>query len=86
MSGHGWVTPNADGSKARCGGPALCTKCALELARQHHKDPWRNELGTTSGRVERAGKLGRAGMPKAEKNDLDSGEGSRWKQPVRYDE
>lgn len=30
MSGHGHVTPNADGSKARCGGPAICPKCASE--------------------------------------------------------
>jgi hypothetical protein len=34
MSGHGHVTPNADGSKARCGGPAICSACALELAGQ----------------------------------------------------
>jgi hypothetical protein len=33
VSGHGHVTPNADGSKARCGGPALCRECALELSR-----------------------------------------------------
>ena len=33
MSGHGHVTPNADGSKARCGGPSICSKCALEAAR-----------------------------------------------------
>ena len=31
MSGHGHVTPNADGSKARCGGPKLCAVCALEM-------------------------------------------------------
>lgn len=30
--GHGHVTPNEDGSVARCGGPALCDACALELA------------------------------------------------------
>lgn len=30
--GHGHVKPNADGSKARCGGPAICSECALELA------------------------------------------------------
>ena len=38
MSGHGHVTPNADGSKARCGGPALCAVCALEFARFHLKE------------------------------------------------
>jgi len=32
VSGHGHVTPNPDGSKARCGGPALCRECARELA------------------------------------------------------
>ena len=37
MSGHGHVTPNADGSKARCGGPAICSVCALEFARLHMK-------------------------------------------------
>lgn len=34
MSGHGHVIPNADGSKARCGGPALCSTCAHELLGQ----------------------------------------------------
>lgn len=32
--GHGHVRPNPDGSKARCGGPAICSVCALELAAQ----------------------------------------------------
>jgi len=35
MSGHGHVVPNADGSRARCGGPAICSQCALEYARLH---------------------------------------------------
>jgi hypothetical protein len=30
MSGHGWVTPNPDGSKAKCGGPGLCRDCSAE--------------------------------------------------------
>lgn len=30
MAGHGWVTPNPDGSKARCGGPGLCPECQRE--------------------------------------------------------
>ena len=30
--GHGHVIPNNDGSKARCGGPAICLECAAELA------------------------------------------------------
>lgn len=33
--GHGWVTPNADGSKARCGGPGFCRECSAEAGR-----PW----------------------------------------------
>lgn len=32
MSGHGHVLPNANGSKARCGGPTICGACAIELA------------------------------------------------------
>lgn len=50
MNGHGHVTPNADGSKARCGGPALCTVCALELARL--QQPLRDDI--TAALVERA--------------------------------
>lgn len=30
--GHGHVTPNADGSRARCGGPSLCRVCQREAA------------------------------------------------------
>ena len=37
MSGHGHVNPNPDGSKARCGGPAICSVCALELAQEQAK-------------------------------------------------
>lgn len=37
MSGHGHVIPNPDGSKARCGGPAMCRVCALEQAAQRAK-------------------------------------------------
>lgn len=33
MSGHGHVTPKPDGSKARCGGPGLCSQCSREAAR-----------------------------------------------------
>jgi hypothetical protein len=32
MNGHGHVIPNADGTKARCGGPGLCGECSSELA------------------------------------------------------
>ena len=34
MTGHGWVTPNPDGTKARCGGPGLCGQCAQEKAQK----------------------------------------------------
>lgn len=34
--GHGHVTPNPDGSVARCGGPAMCSVCALEKAQLEH--------------------------------------------------
>lgn len=33
---HGHVIPNEDGSRARCGGPGICSVCALELA-QHDR-------------------------------------------------
>lgn len=33
MSGHGWVVANRDGTRARCGGPALCSACRDEAAR-----------------------------------------------------
>jgi hypothetical protein len=32
MAGHGWVNPRSNGAHARCGGPAMCTGCALEEA------------------------------------------------------
>lgn len=30
-TGHGHIRPHPDGTKARCGGPALCEQCAGEL-------------------------------------------------------
>lgn len=30
--GHGHVVPRFDGSKARCGGPAICATCAKDAA------------------------------------------------------
>lgn len=33
MSGHGWVNSNPDGTRARCGGPAICGQCAIERPR-----------------------------------------------------
>ena len=32
IKGHGHVTPNADGSRTRCGGPTICKVCKAELA------------------------------------------------------
>lgn len=31
IKGHGHVTPNADGSRTRCGGPTICKVCKAEL-------------------------------------------------------
>lgn len=36
--GHGHVIPRPDGVKARCGGPALCSVCAAELAQVREKE------------------------------------------------
>lgn len=33
MRGHGHVTPNPDGLKARCGGPKICRDCMAEASR-----------------------------------------------------
>lgn len=38
MSGHGHVTPNPNGMKARCGGPGLCSVCSAELAQKKMAD------------------------------------------------
>jgi hypothetical protein len=32
-TGHGHVWARPDGMKARCGGPSICSECALDLAR-----------------------------------------------------
>ena len=34
QNGHGHVTPNPDGSRARCGGPNMCRVCQAELRQQ----------------------------------------------------
>lgn len=34
---HGHVTPNPDGSRARCGGPRLCSECSIEAAQKREK-------------------------------------------------
>lgn len=33
-SGHGHVYPRPDGMRARCGGPRMCKRCALDAARK----------------------------------------------------
>lgn len=40
MSGHGWVTLNPDGAKARCGGPGLCSVCQMEEAAKRGWEPY----------------------------------------------
>lgn len=32
---HGWVTPRADGARARCGGPDVCPTCQTEQMHEH---------------------------------------------------
>jgi hypothetical protein len=68
MSGHGHVTPNPDGAKARCGGPGLCGACARELAvkegktidrkqtcprRMNECGPWKRDEGLDEWRDDR---------------------------------
>lgn len=38
IGGHGWVIPRADGAKARCGGPMICSQCARELVQKDASD------------------------------------------------
>jgi Lar family restriction alleviation protein len=33
-AGHGHVFPRPDGVKAKCGGPAVCAVCAVDLVKQ----------------------------------------------------
>lgn len=37
-TGHGHVYVRPDGVKARCGGPAICSECALDFARKSQED------------------------------------------------
>lgn len=37
-TGHGHVRPRADGVRARCGGPGICSECALEKAKIEKKE------------------------------------------------
>lgn len=36
-TGHGHVIPRDDGVKSRCGGPAICKQCSVELAEFQEK-------------------------------------------------
>lgn len=36
--GHGHVYPRPDGVRMRCGGPLMCTECALDEARKLHDE------------------------------------------------
>jgi len=54
MRTHGHVTPNEDGSRARCGGPKLCSVCALEFARLH-AEPITKQHGVHCPKVEHLG-------------------------------
>lgn len=65
MSGHGWVTPNPNGTRARCGGPAICRECQREAGRlpcadRHGQEDQGNE---DSVQVTVHGKYGRGPMP-----------------------
>lgn len=43
---HGWVTPRADGARARCGGPEVCGTCQTE---QMHQQMHESILGGVFG-------------------------------------
>lgn len=44
MSGHGHVVPNADGSRAQCGSPGICTVCSFEATLHRPKCACGGEL------------------------------------------
>lgn len=53
---HGWVTPNPDGSRARCGGPSICPVCQKERAPPPPHTP---QEGRFIGPTEAAAKAGK---------------------------
>lgn len=44
VGNHGWVTPRADGARARCGGPGRCPSCAAELREKAAQDERQGDL------------------------------------------
>ncbi|CAB3858724.1 hypothetical protein LMG26854_03355 [Achromobacter aegrifaciens] len=53
---HGWVTPRADGARARCGGPGICPTCNTEAM---HEKMLTGVFGAPAG-------AGAAGAPVAD--------------------
>ncbi len=47
MINHGHVTPNADGNKARCGGPGICARCSSEYFEKYGKTFSNKEVAAT---------------------------------------
>lgn len=56
MKSHGHVTPNPDGSRARCGGPSICSVCARELAAKMQEEDELTRLRARVAELERANK------------------------------
>jgi len=56
-SGHGHVWERPDGMKARCGGPALCKQCALDLSTANYvsKAEVRAAIGNEARRSKQPG-------------------------------
>lgn len=50
--GHGHVVPNEDGSKARCGGPAICSECAAEQAAQKEPEIKIHSMSVENGNID----------------------------------
>lgn len=59
MAGHGWVNQNADGARARCGGPALCGECRDEFVAIYGIGVYQNRYGKPATTYRVGNKLGR---------------------------
>lgn len=53
--GHGHVRPNPDGSRARCGGPVMCSVCALEKAQFDAQQNDKTSAAESNNRAQRLG-------------------------------